>query len=109
MAGRCHGDCCRQILLKVPPERLGAASRGGGNGYKWGGVWHPPITDASKLFAMLVPKGKEGGLYAYSCRLLLPNGDCFDYEGRPTMCREYPNGHPCPHPGCTLDEVRHGL
>lgn len=69
--------------------------------------------DEFNVAAMVIPLGRfasgailpdgsaaEGGDY-YDCRHLRPNGDCAVYEGRPQMCRNYPNGRPCTKPGCT--------
>ena len=40
--------------------------------------------------------------FFYTCRHLQMNGDCGNYEKRPAMCRDYPNGHICGFTDCTM-------
>lgn len=49
-----------------------------------------------------LPTGEvsKGGAY-FDCRMLDTNGDCLIYASRPQMCRDFPNGGPCPRAGCT--------
>lgn len=45
--------------------------------------------------------GPAAGMF-YTCRNLLPNGNCGIYSRRPAMCREYPyRGDRCVFRGCT--------
>ncbi len=112
MADRCHGACCREIRQPYGPGQLDAAADAEAAGfscYIYAGEGHYGLQDAQKLRSMLVPvRREEDGRWLYSCRHLLPNGDCDDYENRPYMCSAFPYGKPCPYPDCTWDQGRHG-
>lgn len=45
------------------------------------------------------------GQHWYGCRHIQLNGDCGNYENRPSMCRSYPDGRACNFEGCTMTTV----
>jgi Fe-S-cluster containining protein len=93
---RCTGHCCRRFCLPAPYkdfEEEFAFKMLGGNPSKW--------AEVEKVFPMLIPLGVEDGAERFTCKHLLPNGDCGDYENRPRMCRDYPYEDSCMFSGCT--------
>lgn len=99
---RCTGHCCRRFTIPASLEEIKRRRNA---------EVCPPderwIIDGDKLADMLVPletETREDGTLAhwFTCRHLLPSGDCGDYENRPEMCSGYPYGKACNFDGCTL-------
>ena len=94
-SSRCHGACCKRWVLCVSHEELGRRAA------------LPGEDEARVIFDMAIPLGLSN-VYAdgtaegeprewFSCRHVLPTGDCGIYDSRPDMCRHYPYGRSCDH------------
>lgn len=112
---RCGGQCCRGFAL--PGSTAAQREQTRAEIVAWrdaGGEFQPwmrehlyvadmlvPLTraDAIVLFPLLeVPEDPE----LYTCKHFDPSaGLCTRYEERPTMCRTFPDGRPCPFCGYT--------
>ena len=111
---RCTGHCCRALSLQVGPDELRAMynnacrllsavpleARG-------------PMLDIIAVFESLTYLGFMPAPYAqrvpdptpkhfYTCRHVLPNGNCEIYETRMRMCRRHPVNGACNYAECTL-------
>lgn len=98
---RCTGHCCKRFFLPYLPSELEQIAE--------------RCDDGPQIAAMVIPLGppteedQRPGVtsaeafqsFAYTCRNLLPNGDCAVYADRPKMCRDYPYEGRCVYPGCT--------
>src|SRR6185369_5339410 len=51
-------------------------------------------------------RGCDQPRWWYSCRNLLPSGDCGIYSSRPQMCRAYPYDEGCQYAACTWKTAR---
>lgn len=112
---RCTGHCCRGFglpdyatLQKDYDEALRRQAEEG--------VLEIMDRDILAIFPMLIylgndkpnPAGPVRGYCGpqltpgpfYTCKNLLPSGDCGIYETRPHMCHHYPNGRPCEFVHC---------
>lgn len=115
---RCTGHCCRAFALPTTtdeelawqPTLFRMAERG------------DPLPKGARLFVdgdvvakMVIPLGvfsrnpllppgppdSDPAMF-YTCKNLLPNGDCNVYRTRPAVCRGFPyRDEPCTFPGCT--------
>lgn len=92
---RCTGHCCRRFWLPHSPKELRDPKR--------------YFQEIEALLDMLIPIGpsRVGG-HLYNCRNLGKDGDCENYDKRPTMCQVYPMGRPCLREGCTLPDRGYG-
>lgn len=122
MSDRCSGHCCLFFSIGAPDEfsALVAQRVTGGDIYAeelmqiksmvlYRGVmknpFHPVVPHPRILDADL-PEPQHW----WTCKHYdVENNNCEIYESRPTMCRSYPNGHPCLYVGCTWDEARAGI
>ena len=122
-ADRCVGHCCKRFPLPFSPDEI---QRRALEFLRWAdtaarlGTARPDRADMDlvQIASMVIPLGSEpeadvarrhgyadgktssgveGRVYFYTCRNLLPNGDCAIYALRPRMCSEYPYGRPCEH------------
>lgn len=124
---RCTGHCCRAFNigsrehLTVRYQRAKARQAGG--------YANEDDLDIIQVFEMTIPlPAKEStnwtgnpyeptnrltfkprGSYEgelHTCKHLQDNGDCGNYENRPRMCRDFPNGYACEFVRCTSKEAR---
>jgi len=128
MSDRCTGHCCKCFTISLSPEEVAEAYRFEQEcKEKWkagqdlptieacqDANGHSRIIDIEKLAPMLVlvahtdknpltgaPTLSGEPAYFYTCRHLLPSGDCGAYDERPGMCKDYPYGRACAYDGCT--------
>lgn len=123
MAERCTGHCCRAFTLNLSPDEivraLWALLTSDDNAFydDEGELRHVTWRDFEQIALMVVPLGRlmvppgvtwfpqgEPPFWFYTCRNLLPSGDCGVYETRPSMCSQFPyadRGHVCPYDACT--------
>jgi Fe-S-cluster containining protein len=116
---RCTGHCCRAFSigghagLTARYEKALAVPEGERS------QWDKECIDLFRILVPLPAKTIEYGSNPYepavgwshghraedgrmhTCKNLLENGDCGDYENRPSMCRSYPDGRPCLFIHCT--------
>ena len=119
---RCVGHCCKCFALGLTPDELEMQK-----------VLGDPESDM--IFGMIMPLGPmtnseawkiSGGVKEeflsseekynpdhiaerYTCKHLLPNGDCDNYENRPQMCRQYPDygrGGLCEYKECGACQLK---
>jgi len=122
MTSTCPGDCCEDFTFpKYPKDQLlniliatwPAYYRYDGPGEREL-IYGPNDTDESvrartldalKIRDMLIAKGKgEDGYERFTCRFFDTDTRlCTNYENRPKMCRNYPDGNPCHW--CTIGET----
>lgn len=83
----CPGHCCETIYQPFDPDRLVEMA--------------DTLMDGQQVAEMLVPTGEiSGSSHHYKCKNWDPDTRlCKIYDDRPTMCRDYPYGNPCPHCG----------
>jgi Fe-S-cluster containining protein len=126
----CGGACCRRFILQASPEELKMqyeawllSGHHGDFNYETkrirrglGDRGHVNISpEIYLLYPMLGYLGyhdwdpcnpkKHHSIksHHYTCKHHdSKTGLCTIYEFRPFMCRNYPNGHSCPFPGCKL-------
>lgn len=98
MSSGCTGHCCASFCIPQSPAQLAEMAL------------DPDDLDAAFLRDALVDAELLfDGRWGYECRHFVRDepgartGRCSVYEARPAMCRDYPYGKPCTHPGCTLD------
>ena len=93
---RCTGHCCQSFPLTATMDELWTDSVleevGGRTRFGPG--------EAQKVVRMVLPLPNIGDVQRYTCRHLLPSGDCGNYEDRPRVCRDYPYGQACQNPHC---------
>lgn len=121
---RCTGHCCKAFTLPISAEELQSdfekyqawvQNPEGETKPRWRDIgiiadmaiylgmgWHDSKTGEYVPDSELNRKrfGHEP-IRVYTCRHLQSNGDCGIYENRPSMCRDYPYGHPCKFENCT--------
>jgi len=79
-----------------------------------------PAPEILSVFPMLIPLESRVDSWGneirpeqqmYTCRNLLPSGDCDIYEHRPKMCRDYPsyNGGRCGYKDCDWRAMKSSL
>lgn len=129
MGSRCSGQCCKAFTIHYSPEELAEAARFDREvEAAMAAGEQPPMTDANGnnramdiqfIADMVIHLGHmthnpvtqrlachDGEAHHfYTCRHLLPNGDCGTYETRPRMCKEFPYGRECEYPGCTWTDA----
>ncbi len=102
---RCTGHCCKEFTLPYSPEELEARKGSIYEGekivamviYLGFGRWTlPRIADAEKI-----KREEKGEHHLYTCKHLLPNGDCGNYADRPSLCTDYPYEGTCGWLDCT--------
>jgi len=112
---RCTGDCCKAFYLSVPYDAMWRSRQAQVRHEKYNVPLpenYVEYEDNAVILSMVKYLGEfkinpvSGHEYAgptslYTCKNLAKNGDCKIYETRPAMCREFPDGKPCPYPGCT--------
>ena len=129
---RCTGHCCRAFTLPWSPAELQVLLA---DYRRWRRLGLPPkggrklLRDVQKITDMIIHLGRfpaaewpapyrpevragvppdEGHRDFYTCRHLLPDGNCGDYERRPQVCRDFPYRHPCQYAPCTWRKGREG-
>lgn len=92
-------------------ERALAAKRDGATHWMTDDKQLFPIpNEIEEIAAMVIPLDPaEGVAHYYTCKNLLPNGDCGIYQTRPVLCSAYPYGRTCRYSDCTWDAVRQRL
>lgn len=92
---RCTGHCCRGFALEVSLAELED------DYHSWCvDPKQSKIPDVNKIYDMVMPLPSFRGKEVFTCKHLLKNGDCGNYEGRPQMCRDFPGPEPCPFRSC---------
>lgn len=108
MTDRCRGDCCRKFYL---PVTTADALRGGfyaeGDTIADMIVKLPP--QETNAAGDPIPEGDPKRDHFWTCRNLLPSGDCGIYETRPGMCSGFPYGKPCEYKNCQSACAREGV
>ncbi len=114
--GRCTGHCCERFTLPYSMEQLRALAGAKREALSSEACVDPEnARDVIKIAEMVVPLGEalthaDGSpvlptdryKWDYTCKNLDPTTrDCGIYETRPSMCRTFPDGRPCPYKGCT--------
>jgi Fe-S-cluster containining protein len=100
MSDRCTGHCCKRFTLPYSPEELVA--------YKdrllESDVVVPMVTflEVSTLHADGIDY-PDAPRWWYTCKNLLPDGNCGIYETRPRMCWDYPYESTCQYVDCTWE------
>lgn len=96
---RCRGDCCRSFPLLTKDEYVDYVTFLQKHE-------HGNIQDGAYIADMLLP---FLGPYAvddpprFTCRHLLPSGDCGAYEARPALCRNHGVSSDCTTDDCPLN------
>lgn len=95
----CNGRCCEYFQINLSPEQLKQrASIAAGGDYE-------------KVASMVIPlfAAHTGSTtWFYGCKHYnKETRKCMDYENRPKMCRNYPDGMQCGHSkSCTEKGMR---
>jgi Fe-S-cluster containining protein len=110
---RCTGGCCKEFYMQSSLEELKRDydRHMAGEDHRF--------DEIEIIYPMLIcqdelgdsdgnPLGSRSG-HRYSCKNLLPNGDCGIYENRPHMCRQFPNNKECGRSDCTWSLGQLGL
>lgn len=127
---RCTGDCCRLFTLPFSPAELERRMLDVQADIDAGGISADRACDTIQMATMAAFVGevtpdqhtrhaalepdfpwaehKTEPTYWYTCRNLLPNGNCGIYAVRPAVCRTYPNKGQCLYAGCTWQAARSG-
>ena len=115
---RCTGHCCRAFTLPVGMAELQEDYQTYLEWSKDSTKKKPRWQDIGIIGPMVIPLGvghwdsvkevlqplkiQDGGRYQYSCKHFdSVAGNCTNYEGRPTMCRNYPYESVCQYAKCT--------
>jgi Fe-S-cluster containining protein len=93
---RCTGHCCRVFSLPNSPKEVASKE------------FREGVVDGEIISDMVIPLDYEpleddGKPYRwfYTCKHF-DGENCTNYEGRPMMCRTYPDGGKCVQLGCTM-------
>lgn len=112
MSDRCTGHCCKAFTLPYSPDELQEKFE------EWVGGKDNGPRDIDVVWPMAIYLGPSHvnpatGLqhpetfHVYTCEHF-EGGNCTIYEGRPNVCRRYPNGRKCYYKDCTWDAAREG-
>ena len=116
---RCTGHCCENFTLPYTPMELKHRAKRLKVGDKY---FHEDHTQVAEMVIFLGTyasgtdrRGRKKikgtklyygkSIHHYTCKHYnRETRNCMNYENRPAMCRNYPDGHKCNYRGCTLKQ-----
>ncbi len=119
---RCTGHCCKCFYLPIEAIKKSMEVT---CFFEALGNYVPETEEVKQIAEMVIPLGvmtdeeclekfgvcsivfHETGFERFTCKHLLENGDCGNYENRPEhMCGKYPYGKGCNLAQCTMKETK---